>query len=79
MAEEEGCPMLRINGKHKLSLITETTFGHGDSSTHIYGQCEFCKAKDKGFHIHGFPATYTDMRKAQALFLQACKDNTLTI
>ena len=67
------------NCKHKVQLVTVTTFGHGDSSTLIYGQCEFCLARGKSITIMGFPATHGDLRTAQSLFEQDKLNDQLTL
>lgn len=63
---------------HKVQLVAITTFGHGDSSTLIYGQCQLCKAQGRSIIIPGFPATYGDLRTAQSLFEQDKLNNQLT-
>jgi hypothetical protein len=67
------------NCNHKVQLVAITTFGHGDSSTLIYGQCEFCKAQGRSITIMGFPATHEDLRTAQSLFEQDKLNDQLTL
>lgn len=55
--------------RHVIEIYTKTSFGHGDSSTHVWAKCRDCDAQTEGFDIRGFPATYDDIRQAQDEFI----------
>lgn len=52
-------------GSYHYVIITVTRFGHGDSATEVYCQCDGCPERTTNRHQYGFPAAMTIMREAQ--------------
>lgn len=55
------------NHRHRIKIVTETTFGHGDSTTEMYAICTDCGKKTDVVCKRGFPATYEDIRAVQLM------------
>ncbi len=59
------CKKCKTADYSRLVIVTETTFGHGDSQHTTYVECKTCGNRSGSFTDHGFFED-RDLRKAQA-------------